>query len=358
MLRSGDFDVDVEGDSVTLSEWLSNERAMQQKALERFPFKAEACLGGPAFQRAYSCLTCRKDARSEGLLYSEDLFVCCYSCHLKCHPATHKLVEVGARRNFTCRCGPSCSFSGRNFAPANGEFSPPTRKPTSELVEYSVSPQNFDGIFCWCRKFVEQDDEDALDDAEDFARPLNVDAEDETDTLYPVAAADDDDKTDADTMMFQCLACEDWFHWECIRKRSKQVPSSMEDFEEFICGSDACIGAVFPNPSHQQGILRPGEPLFLADGWRSMRCACADCLGMEAEIAKNPPTELLEPPLEDTKEDNLLIDKVAPQDLLRGISGITHLKHELLAWLRNRPADSGPVSADEVCAFFSEFSHQ
>lgn len=303
----------------TLTQWLSDQERLEQEALEQYPFRADACSGGPLYQRAYTCLTCREE--KSGLLPDVAMFVCCYACHLQCHPEGHKLVEIGPRRDFTCKCGPACKLP--KISPIVNQVQTRAKK---SKKQYN-SPHNFDGTFCTCRKF----DPDATDDP--------VDVETEVDEAPPT--------------MFQCLACEDWFHGKCI----KGMPEDLDSFVDFVC--EAHQGDSWVSHYRLWNVVN-SKALFLQEGWRDTRCKCPRCANSEPAWVKEAPT-LYEPPMEESESTSLyelglqaINNKVAPHLMSKGLKGMTELKDALVSWLAEH--EDQVVTKAEIQTFFADFT--
>lgn len=154
----------------------------------------------------------------------------CAHCSLGCH-AEHDLVELFHRRNFRCDCGtPSLA----RLQPAH-EVSPCSlRSPGLAPPNDNRYTHNFEGAFCYCDKGKTYDPE--LEEEARFLFPL--------DALLPdagVALADDEWNGRGNLQtMFQCVACEEWYHENCLSlARAQGQLVDQDDFEELICS--ACV---------------------------------------------------------------------------------------------------------------------
>lgn len=207
----------------SLQEYIEQQDRLEREARELFPYDFSKCSWslGPLKQQVFSCKTCEPideaagrnsttaDARPESGRQRGGL---CYSCSISCH-GDHELVELFNKRDFRCDCGTSrcgerpCALAESNeFVDGEGSSGrarldmPKGRRPLNIRNKYN---HNFEGSFCWCR------------------RPY--DASTETGTMY------------------QCLACEDWFHEACIAdgevdSDGSRMPMPEEScFDEYVC---------------------------------------------------------------------------------------------------------------------------
>jgi hypothetical protein len=114
---------------------------------------------------------------------------------MKCH-VDHTVFELFQKRGFRCDCGTVksqcqcvfvCSEEGK-------EKEKEATRPNNTDNNYN---HNFDGLYCWCN------------------------------TAY--------DHSEEGVIMLQCLRCQDWFHEECIKKKSSKSIPDEDDFADFIC---------------------------------------------------------------------------------------------------------------------------
>ncbi|KAH3667416.1 hypothetical protein OGAPHI_003065 [Ogataea philodendri] len=164
-------------DSITAEEYLASQLQLEKEARELMPYDPKVCtyVLGPIRQQVYACLTCmRQNGHPVGV---------CYACSIQCH-TSHDLVELFAKRSFTCDCGTSRTqkHGGCLLRSGNKKLSVDKQKlPIDIPSSTNAYNHNYSGTFCECT------------------------------TKY--------DPTD-DSNMFQCAfgdACgEDWFHEECI----------------------------------------------------------------------------------------------------------------------------------------------
>jgi E3 ubiquitin-protein ligase UBR7 len=139
---------------------------------------------GSIRQNVYSCITCNPPPENPEDPYNPAGI--CYSCSIACH-GEHTLVELFARRNFTCDCGttrlPDDSPCTLRIDPATGVKGPVHGQ---EPAKDNIYNQNYRNRFCGCGEWY--------------------DAEKQKGTMY------------------QCLGLamdeggcgEDWWHPECL----------------------------------------------------------------------------------------------------------------------------------------------
>ncbi|ANB14418.1 hypothetical protein AWJ20_2006 [Sugiyamaella lignohabitans] len=169
----------------------------------------------PMRQQLFACLTCRaKDKQDNGI---------CYSCSIQCH-SNHELVELFARRGFSCDCGTTrmASFGACNLRKNFDGLDTP-----EETNKYN---HNFSGRFCSC------------------------------DQVY--------DPSSEQGIMFQCLlgdACdEEWFHEECIlgvdrlgTVETEANPESTSVKDDAI--DDTALKSHYPQGVNMYDLLEPAE---------------------------------------------------------------------------------------------------
>ncbi|XP_074602705.1 putative E3 ubiquitin-protein ligase UBR7 [Brevipalpus obovatus] len=179
------FASDEQDPAVTLPEWLAEEEKLEEDASAVLAGSDEEnCTylrGYVPRQALYACKTCRgSDGEPFGVCLA-----CSYACHEK-----HELYELYTKRAFRCDCGNS-------KVPKNKCNLFPDKSATNPYNKYN---HNFSGLYCTCE------------------RP------------YP------DPENTADTCMYQCIACEDWFHDYHL---NSEIPED-KGFAEMICGQ--CMG--------------------------------------------------------------------------------------------------------------------
>ena len=262
---------------------------------------------GAVTQAIWACVTCYEAQKQEKGEYN--MFGVCAACVAVCHKQ-HVLYELLDKRNFRCDCGTprsslTCSFGGN-------------REEDNLNNTYN---QNFNGIYCWCRK------------------PYRV----------------------TDGTMFQCFCCEDWFHEGCIANRNatKTIPDPMvwtdflcidcarsnnlfaryttllqepgeakkllpplhEEFMKSISSTsstqalslvdktyvyDTCILPPMPTPAP------PARNLFFTEGWRKFLCRCPTC---RTRLVRSRLEFLLHIQPEDSSEsDSAAEDTLVPAD--------------------------------------------
>lgn len=295
-----------EGDSseLTLLEHLQHEREAELLAAQAYPFRTDKCsdsLGRPLTQTIYACLTC---AGLKGY---------CYACHIECH-TDHEVVELGVRKDFFCDCNDNCQL----------------RKAKKNLPGHTNSynsPHNFEGRFCWC----DMDPEEAAGEEE--------------------------------SIMFQCLVCEDWFHDKCIA----DLPKNTDSFTDFVCRDCVGKGAEFARSfcTERKDGTNPVMNLFLAEDWRDSVCKCSVCIEYLKHhnlfFALNPP-DLYEPE-RDANAGLSVYDlgikalaNVPPSQTYRGLAGMKALKTALSARLKEIEAENRSVTAEDIQLFFVDFN--
>ncbi|KAK3957046.1 putative zinc finger in N-recognin-domain-containing protein [Pseudoneurospora amorphoporcata] len=90
--------------SQTAADFIRDQMQLEADAREALPYSIENCTKplGPLRQAVFSCLTCNPPPADPKAPYNAAGV--CYSCSVQCH-GEHTLVEIFAKRNFTCDCG-------------------------------------------------------------------------------------------------------------------------------------------------------------------------------------------------------------------------------------------------------------
>jgi len=293
-----DEDPSDPGDEVlTLRDFIDKEDSLIAEANFAFPGKFDKCSYslGSINQQIYRCNSCQ----NEGM---PPLSVC-YPCSIACH-STCDLIELGRRREFRCDCG-NASSNAQCLLFAEKE---------AQNEENDYSSPNFTGCFCVCK------------------------------SLYGYAMEE------VEATMYQCLACQDWLHEQCII--GLPDPNS---FDDFICNacvektvlfsklsaalSDAsCISKVEESTSKQ---------IFLKENWRSTLCQCESCLHLYRPypyIANEP--IMWEPEVETEYSLDLrsvLNDKVL---LDTGLAGYATFRDKLKVFLESKNGSEVITKAD------------
>ena len=190
---------------------------------------------GPLRQNLFSCLTCNPPP--ESLLEPYHPAGICYSCSIACH-GEHTLVELFARRNFTCDCGttrmPSTSPCTLRIDPATGIKGPVHSQTAATGNTYN---KNFQNRFCGCGELHNPHEENGT--------------------------------------MFQCLGLsneedggcgEDWWHPECVlglgrgwlqetKSETKHMIPLPEDGDEEIEESGDPLPPGFPQEDDFEGFI-------------------------------------------------------------------------------------------------------
>lgn len=290
---------------ITLLELLQQEREAELAAAAAYPFRTDKCsasLGRPLAQKVYACLTC-----GDGGGY-------CYACHVECHPE-HEVIEVGARRSFTCDCVRHGHCRLLKTAP-------------QQTNTYN-SAHNFKGHFCVCQQFCPDDTEDT-------------------------------DEFEEQSTMFQCLCCEDWFHDRCLR----DVPKDMDSFVDFVCA--ACVKQ-YGNISnrHNDSFVADGHSLYLKENWRDAMCGCAGCIAFFDTNKLSfifSPEPLYEPERDMRAGASLYelgvkaLSNIPPDKLELGLSAMKQLKDAFSIKLKEIEAENRVVTKEDIEAFFADFS--
>ena len=296
---------EADGSELTLFEHLQREREAELLAAQAYPFKTDKCsasFGRALNQAIYACLTCT------------GLKGYCYACHIECH-TDHEIVELGVRRDFICDCDGSCRLNATrtNFPGHTNAYN---------------SSHNFEGRFCWC----------------------------DTDP--------DEASGEEESIMFQCLVCEDWFHDRCI----KDLPMDTNSFIDFVCRDCVSNGAELSRnfcTEKKDDVNLPAN-LFLAEGWRDSMCKCPTCIeyikSHNLSFTLNPP-DIYEPE-RDANAGLSVYDlgikalaNVPPNQTYRGLVGMKTLKTALSVRLKEIEAENRSVTAEDVQLFFAGFNH-
>lgn len=190
---------------------------------------------GPLRQILFSCLTCNPPPESPLEPYHPAGI--CYSCSIACH-GEHALVELFARRNFTCDCGtsrmPATSPCTLRIDPAIGIKGPVHSQPAATDNTYN---KNFQNRFCGCGEIHNPHEEKGT--------------------------------------MFQCLGLsneedggcgEDWWHPECVlglgrdwlketKSETKDTVPPPEDDDEEVEESGDPLPLGFPQEDDFEGFI-------------------------------------------------------------------------------------------------------
>lgn len=171
-------------ESQTAADFISSQLRLEEDAREALPYSFSRCTRplGALRQNLFACLTCNPPDST-----NFQPAAVCYSCSIACH-GEHTLVELFARRNFTCDCGstrlPSTSPCTLRIDPATGMKGPVHGEEAAQGNSYNHNCRN---RFCGCGEEYDADNEKGT--------------------------------------MFQCLGLvgedqggcgEDWWHAECV----------------------------------------------------------------------------------------------------------------------------------------------
>ncbi|GMK58788.1 hypothetical protein CspeluHIS016_0602300 [Cutaneotrichosporon spelunceum] len=179
---------------VTLPNLLEAQERLEAEARQVLPYSFDECTfpKGAIRQSVWSCMDCGE----KGV---------CYGCSISCH-SEHRLVELWAKRSFTCDCPTSamCSPSSStgtgkrkcHLFPTEQQPQPPNESNTGRYTH------NFRGEFCRCGR-------------------------------------DYDPETESEAMI-HCIGCEDWFHESCLNLAPRK-PERIEPLDEDEEESDSLL---------------------------------------------------------------------------------------------------------------------
>lgn len=259
----------------TLHEYVQEQDRLEEAAKEMLPGRFDKCMyeNGYAYQSIYVCMACSNDK-------SKPVSVC-YGCSISCHTSC-TLIELGARRLFRCDCGNSNSSTKCTLYKGKEEWNP----------ENDYSSHNFQGRFCVCDQFYDEDD-------------------------------DDTGRT-----MYQCLTCQDWLHDSCIADFPD--PNS---FDEFICSQctpqfEGLIG------SDDNLVVQKGGSLFLKTGWRKQITPITDENMRVKSRYLYEELVLLEPELDDFEP--VKSPSLDPIAVNKGLMAYAHLREKLKSFIDSR----------------------
>ncbi|EPB89142.1 hypothetical protein HMPREF1544_04009 [Mucor circinelloides 1006PhL] len=165
----------------TALDYIQRQEKLEKDAKDILPGNFDKCTFSLGYirQPLYACKTCTVD-------HNEEPAGMCYSCSIACH-ASHDLFELFPKRAFRCDCGLSGKFGGHGcsrMVPEKLDFA------ANEKNQYN---HNFKNLYCRCNQ--------------------TYDPEKEEETMY------------------QCIACEDWFHERCIGN----IPEAIDEFDCYVC---------------------------------------------------------------------------------------------------------------------------
>lgn len=109
-VKANPFNVNMstseEDETLTLVDYLNQQRELEQQAVAAFPGKFEECTYSKGYlrQAIYVCLSCAVVDARDDLVKSSNAI--CYSCSVACHHDC-ELIELSTRRHFRCDCGNS-----------------------------------------------------------------------------------------------------------------------------------------------------------------------------------------------------------------------------------------------------------
>ncbi|KAK7722577.1 hypothetical protein SLS64_001114 [Diaporthe eres] len=136
--------------SQTAADILREQEQLEADAREALPYSISNCTKdlGALRQNVYSCLTCNPLPANPTDPYNAAGI--CYACSVQCH-GEHQLVEIFAKRNFTCDCGttrlPATSPCTLRLNPATNAKGDVHSEEPAANNKYN---QNFRNRFCVC----------------------------------------------------------------------------------------------------------------------------------------------------------------------------------------------------------------
>jgi E3 ubiquitin-protein ligase UBR7 len=141
---------------------------------------------GYLMQEVFYCKTCfENNKRKAGI---------CFGCSFQCHDG-HDVESAGLRKKFKCDCGNSLFENICVLSQNKDSF--------NQQNKYN---KNFEGNFCYCGDLELGDDKD-----------------EETDEKM--------------VTMFQCLFCEDWFHFLHLKLEKELTVDNISETMQLICAS-------------------------------------------------------------------------------------------------------------------------
>lgn len=136
--------------SQTAADILRDQMQLEADAREALPYSIENCTKdlGALRQIVFSCLTCNPPPANMAGPYNAAGI--CYACSVQCH-GEHQLVEIFAKRDFTCDCGttrlPATSPCSLRLNPATNTKGGVHSDEPAPGNKYN---QNFSNRFCVC----------------------------------------------------------------------------------------------------------------------------------------------------------------------------------------------------------------
>ncbi|KAI8330137.1 hypothetical protein BD560DRAFT_416474 [Blakeslea trispora] len=338
-----------EEETITAVDYVETQEELEREAYSTLPGKFEKCTFPMGYirQPIYACKTCQVDSVA-GI---------CYSCSIACH-ASHDLLELFPKRHFRCDCG---------LLDHPCELMIPAKK----MIQFNDQNQynhNFKGRYCRCDQFYDPEKEEEV--------------------------------------MYQCVACEDWFHQRCIG----QIPESIEEFECYVCRTctakypflmhlpDAHFSYGLSNgnePISQWILPEPSEPaepmtkkqktttcrnltmdtlpkhdhieMFLQDRWRDSLCRCDKCLEAyklhEVDYLLGE-EETYEPEEEADTGKSLLdvgmeqLQRIDRVQVLESLMAYRSLAKDMKDYLETFQSSGKVVTKEDIEAFFEKKRHE
>lgn len=200
-------------DLITAVDYLQSQKELEQEARSLMPYDPTECTyeKGELRQPVYACLSCSR-------LQSDSEFCpigVCYSCSIQCH-ADHELVELFAKRNFTCDCG-TTRMSQIPLAGCRLRHKQQRSRRSSSHSSTSVAPMLRTGVASDRRNSIFESGSKNLpaDDIPGLGNSYNQNFK----GLF-CSCSEPYNPLSENRVMIQChfgFACgEDWYHDNCI----------------------------------------------------------------------------------------------------------------------------------------------
>ncbi|CAI4221226.1 unnamed protein product [Auanema sp. JU1783] len=303
---------------VTLQDIIDSEEELNERAKLLFGGSdIKVCTypeGYKPRQAVFTCLTCAPPPKSAAV---------CFGCSLNCHEG-HLLIELYTKRNIRCDCGNSI-FDQKCLLYEE-------KDPINEQNKYN---HNYKGVFCTC------------------LRP------------YPDLDCNDE--------MYQCVICEDWFHFSHLKIRD--TPSNTSDICCFNCAEKHPFLQLYWKATAKvclKGITskRCGKTLVFDSEWRKFICRCSHCEDMLSKsnlsfllVLEDTIANYEETSLEMTRDENDTVDDgdTLVKELVKTtgregtvtlLKGFNDLKTNLGEFFSGIAATGDVITKEHVASFF------